>query len=359
MSTNDGNVGDQPPTDINPYEVLGIEPDASADDIKSAYRKQALKHHPGIPSTSPYTKPLPITDILLRHLDKAPPSAKETAHTKFQAIAFAYAILSSPTRRRRYDATGNTSESLLDDDSDFDWAIFYREQFADVITGSTLDKFKANYISSGEERRDVLAGYISSKGNMNAVYRSVMLSNPLDDEERYREMIDAAIAEGEVESYKAYTEEKSAKKSRRMEMARREGKDAKEYAKELGVEEKLFGNGAGKKGGKRGGDEGLAALIQQRQKGRAEEFFDKLEAKYAGAQDEEGGGARSKSKLKKGKKRTAETEVDEAPEEALQKTAERAGKNKKARGSSKSAGEGKGKAYAESNGTRRSKRAKK
>ncbi len=296
---------------------------------------------------------------MLRHADKAPPSAKETAHLKFQAIAFAYAILSSPTRRRRYDSTGNTSESLLDDSSDFDWATFYREQFADVITGSTLDRFKANYISSGEERRDVLAAYTSSKGNLNAVYRSVMLSNPLDDEERYRELLDAAIAAGEVESYEAYTDEKSARKEKRMEMARREGKEAKEYATKLGVEDKLFGNGTGKKGSKKAGDEGLAALIQQRQKGRAEELFEKLEAKYAGGRDEEGGDARVKSTAKKGKKRTAEAEVDEPPEEAFRKTAERAEKNRKAREGLKGAGEVNGKVHTESNGVRRSKRAKK
>jgi DnaJ family protein C protein 9 len=35
------------PTSINPYEVLGVEDKATADQIKSAYRKQALKHHPG------------------------------------------------------------------------------------------------------------------------------------------------------------------------------------------------------------------------------------------------------------------------------------------------------------------------
>ena len=39
-------IMDEPPS-INPYEVLGVEKDAKADEIKSAYRKQALKHHPG------------------------------------------------------------------------------------------------------------------------------------------------------------------------------------------------------------------------------------------------------------------------------------------------------------------------
>ena len=37
------------PTSLNPYEVLGAEENATAEQIKSAYRKQALKHHPGQP----------------------------------------------------------------------------------------------------------------------------------------------------------------------------------------------------------------------------------------------------------------------------------------------------------------------
>jgi DnaJ family protein C protein 9 len=35
------------PPAIDPYEVLGLEAEATADDVKKAYRKLALKHHPG------------------------------------------------------------------------------------------------------------------------------------------------------------------------------------------------------------------------------------------------------------------------------------------------------------------------
>ena len=38
---------EDPPTSVDPYKVLEIDPKATADQVKSAYRKQALKHHPG------------------------------------------------------------------------------------------------------------------------------------------------------------------------------------------------------------------------------------------------------------------------------------------------------------------------
>jgi len=44
------------PPSIDPYEVLGLEAEATADDVKKAYRKLALKHHPGM-YFAYYTKP--------------------------------------------------------------------------------------------------------------------------------------------------------------------------------------------------------------------------------------------------------------------------------------------------------------
>ena len=54
---NDGFFDDEPPQTINPYEVLGLDKSATADEVKSAYRKAALQHHPGIANPIPTTSP--------------------------------------------------------------------------------------------------------------------------------------------------------------------------------------------------------------------------------------------------------------------------------------------------------------
>lgn len=64
------------------YEVLGVSKNASADEIKRAYRRMAIKCHP----------------------DKNP-NDKE-AETKFKECAEAYEVLSDPEKRQRYDQFG-------------------------------------------------------------------------------------------------------------------------------------------------------------------------------------------------------------------------------------------------------------
>jgi DnaJ family protein C protein 9 len=283
------------PPSIDPYAVLHLSQTATADEVKSAYRKLALKHHP----------------------DKVSPENRETAHKDFQEIAFAYAILSDERRRKRYDSTGNTAESANLDDDDFNWVDFFREQSKNVVRGDMIAQVKQEYQGSEEEREDVLAAYERGEGDLDAVFEIVMCSDVLADEERFREIIDSAIASGEVEAYPQYTEEPKKGRDKRKANAKKEAEEAREYARELGLEDALFGEGDStattkkKKKSKKGEDDhdALAALIQQRQQARSQDFFDDLETKYGGGSS------------KKGKRKLPV--MDEPPEEAFQKNAKK------------------------------------
>ena len=151
-----------------------------------------------------------------------------------------------------------------------------------------LEDLKTTYQGSEEERGYVLKAYKERKGDIDYVFRQVMLSNPLDDEDRFRGYIDKAIEAGEVEAYHAYTQEPAKKKKARHQVAAKEAKEVEGDAKK-----KAKGKG-GKKSGGGGGEQGLAEMIQQRQKARAGTFLDDLEAKYAGGVKKETNGKKRK-----------------------------------------------------------------
>ena len=65
------------------YEVLGVSKNASAAEIKKAYRKMAIKYHP----------------------DKNPDD--KSAEEKFKVAAEAYEVLSDPDKKARYDQFGH------------------------------------------------------------------------------------------------------------------------------------------------------------------------------------------------------------------------------------------------------------
>jgi len=68
----------------DPYKVLGVDRNASAADIKKAYRGQAMKWHP----------------------DRHSEANRKTAEKKFSDAANAYDILSDPQKKAQYDAGG-------------------------------------------------------------------------------------------------------------------------------------------------------------------------------------------------------------------------------------------------------------
>jgi DnaJ family protein C protein 9 len=110
---------------IDLYSVLSVKEDASADDIKKAYRRLALLYHP-----DKYTN--------------ADDKSKADASTRFLQIGFAYAVLNDEKRRRRYDNTGMTDEGFELSAGEDGWSAYFEDMF-DRVTRGKLDEMKKEY----------------------------------------------------------------------------------------------------------------------------------------------------------------------------------------------------------------------
>ena len=109
------------------YAVLGVARTATDQEIKSAYRKLALKHHP----------------------DRNP--GDKAAEEQFKECAEAYAVLADPDKRARYDRFGHAAVSgAAGGAAGFDPTIF--AEFDDIF-GSLGDIFGFGGVFGGGRRR--------------------------------------------------------------------------------------------------------------------------------------------------------------------------------------------------------------
>jgi len=99
-------------TDEDYYDILGVDKDASKEEIKKAYRKKAKQYHP----------------------DKNPDNPDE-AREKFKKISEAYEVLADDDKRRRYDRYGKQGVEREFGGGGFDMSDFsHREDVEDIFS---------------------------------------------------------------------------------------------------------------------------------------------------------------------------------------------------------------------------------
>ena len=128
-----------------PYEVLGVKPDASADEIRKVYRKLAKQFHPDLNPGKP------------------------EAEARFKSISAAYDLLSDPDKRARYDR-GEIDETGAERPprgyyrSQAEGAQGWRYQPEGEMDLSDLEDLFAAFGSAGRGRRGEAGAGFSARG---------------------------------------------------------------------------------------------------------------------------------------------------------------------------------------------------
>ncbi len=113
------------------YQTLGVAHDATAEDIKKAFRKLARKYHPDV-------------------------SKEPDAEARMQAVNEAYAVLSDPEKRAAYDQLGQGYQSGQDFRPPPDWDAgfeFSKHGFSNAEAADFSDFFAQLFGHGGGGRR--------------------------------------------------------------------------------------------------------------------------------------------------------------------------------------------------------------
>lgn len=161
------------------YDILGVEKTAKQQEIKKAYHKLALRLHP----------------------DKNPDD--EEAKEKFQQLQKVISILGDDEKRAVYDQTGCVDDADLAGDVIQNLQAFFRAMYK-KITEADIEEFEANYRGSDLEKKDLIEMYKKYKGNMGRLFCCMLCSDPKLDSHRFKDIIDEAIAAGELKSTKSF-----------------------------------------------------------------------------------------------------------------------------------------------------------
>ncbi|MBE6063605.1 MAG: molecular chaperone DnaJ [Clostridium butyricum] len=97
---------------MNPYEILGVKPGASQDEIKSAYRKLIKKYHPDQYGDNPLKE---LAQEKIIEINKAYDALTKNMGNNYSSSS----SYSSSTSSRSYETAGGSNNSYRNDSSEF------------------------------------------------------------------------------------------------------------------------------------------------------------------------------------------------------------------------------------------------
>ncbi|HHU43607.1 MAG: molecular chaperone DnaJ [Bacillota bacterium] len=119
------------------YEILGVSRSASADEIKSAYRRMAKKYHPDLYSMKSEEE-------------------RKNAEQKFKEVQHAYAVLSDPQKKQTYDQFGTEDGPSMEGFGGFNpfGGGGFTGDFADDIINNIFNAFTGGGATRRRYERD-------------------------------------------------------------------------------------------------------------------------------------------------------------------------------------------------------------
>ncbi|CDJ64977.1 DnaJ domain-containing protein, putative [Eimeria necatrix] len=248
------------------YDLLGVSRNATQKEITSAYRRRALICHP---DKVRHRQKNSCHNDGQKDEESTPGKVSVEEATKhFQQLQAAYAVLSDPKKRERYDRTGETEEEGLTGQSYEEAYAFYKEKFPEV-TEEAIDQFRTRYIGSEEEKEDIIDFVKKFDGDLSNFFEYIPLSDP-SEAERYKGILSSLTKDKRIKQTAAY------KKS-----IREFDSIANKYKKKYEKEKKS----AGVKGKTKKADTSSLALTilenMRKREAASNRFLEELGQKYA------------------------------------------------------------------------------
>jgi curved DNA-binding protein CbpA len=161
---------------VTHYDTLGVEPDATEHDIRAAFRRLALDHHP----------------------DRFRGDEREKAEERFQSITEAFNVLARPESRERYDRELSVLSSSPTSTGGMD-----PKELARRLTAKGVEELKAGHTRDALEKLKLATDHDDSSARGHYFYGFALMRTSGQERDGLRHLERAVALEPNNAIYKA------------------------------------------------------------------------------------------------------------------------------------------------------------